>query len=138
MSKKISVLLESILVLSFVLTACSPANTTVAPTPAMTQPSEATSIPAGEPTATAVLAITDTILPTEQPAATGLNDTEKAQAAQVLHTACVVCHSLDKVTHEHGDLAQWQSTVSSMQQKGAAVSDADADLLSRYLAEQYP
>jgi len=54
-------------------------------------------------------------------------------------TLCNICHSVDYITMQpKGSKAQWSSTVAKMRKVfGAPMSDADADVIIKYLSEQY-
>ena len=54
-------------------------------------------------------------------------------------TLCNICHSVDYITMQpKGSKTQWISTVAKMRKVfGAPISDADADVISKYLIEQY-
>jgi cytochrome c5 len=54
-------------------------------------------------------------------------------------TLCNICHSVDYITMQpKGSKTQWSSTVAKMRKVfGAPMSDADADVIIKYLSEQY-
>lgn len=54
-------------------------------------------------------------------------------------TLCNICHSVDYITMQpKGSKAQWAATVTKMRKVfGAPISDADADVIIKYLSEHY-
>ncbi len=67
-------------------------------------------------------------------AAGGNND---AAAKKILEDVCTACHDLDLVAGQKLAKDEWQSIVSSMVAKGAALADKDAPVLVEYLAKTY-
>ena len=58
---------------------------------------------------------------------------------EVTETQCRMCHSLDYVTTQpRGSQAQWQGVVTKMRTVyGAPISDAEATVITHYLAASY-
>jgi mono/diheme cytochrome c family protein len=54
-------------------------------------------------------------------------------------TLCNICHSVDYITMQpKSSKPQWTSAVAKMRKVfGAPMSDADADVIIKYLSEQY-
>ena len=50
-----------------------------------------------------------------------------------MNTACVSCHTLDRVNNKKGDKAAWTATVTSMVEKGAALTGEQVELVADYL-----
>ncbi len=52
---------------------------------------------------------------------------------------CGICHSLDYITTQpRGSRAQWTATVTKMRKvMGAPISDADAEIIIKYLSANY-
>ena len=55
----------------------------------------------------------------------------------LLESRCTVCHSLDRVQSKSATADQWQSTVNKMIQNGAKLSEEEAVVLVKYLAENF-
>jgi cytochrome c5 len=72
--------------------------------------------------------------PAGQQAQAGGND---AAAKKILEDSCTTCHDLDLVAGQKLSKDEWQSVVSSMVAKGAALSDKDSPVLVEYLAKTY-
>ncbi len=66
--------------------------------------------------------------------AAGSPDVDAARAKSVASLACGTCHGLEMLTQQRLTLAQWQGNIKKMRGWGAALTDADADLLARWLA----
>jgi cytochrome c5 len=62
---------------------------------------------------------------------------DDAAAKKILEDSCTACHDLDLVSGQHLSKDEWQSVVSSMVAKGAALSDKDTPVLVDYLARTY-
>jgi cytochrome c5 len=58
-------------------------------------------------------------------------------AASLLETRCSVCHSTVIPKNARKSKSEWESTVTRMIQKGAALSLAEKKALVRYLAKHY-
>jgi cytochrome c5 len=54
-------------------------------------------------------------------------------------TLCTICHSVDYITMQpKGSKTQWSETVAKMRKVfGAPMSDADAEVITRYLSDYY-
>lgn len=50
---------------------------------------------------------------------------------------CGKCHGLDRAKSKKKTKEEWTSTVLRMKKHGAAISDSEAELISRYLSETY-
>lgn len=99
----------------WLISACAGATT---PTPA---PTSATDVPATQAPAGAT--------PTAAQAG--------PDAAALLEARCTTCHSLRQVQTAKKTAAQWETTVRDMRNRGARLTDAEAQVLVRYLAETY-
>lgn len=64
-------------------------------------------------------------------------DEAVADGATLLETRCVQCHNLERTTSQTKTREQWSATVMDMVDKGAELSDAEAEVLIDYLAETY-
>ena len=76
--------------------------------------------------------------PATPPAATATSDglpdgPGKAEVA----AACSNCHSLGEITSQHRTAAQWSTTVTTMINNGASVSNSDFDKIVGYLAAHF-
>jgi cytochrome c5 len=60
-----------------------------------------------------------------------------AAAKKILEDSCTTCHDLDLVAGQKLSKDEWQSIVSSMVAKGAALGDKDMPVLVEYLAKTY-
>jgi len=56
-----------------------------------------------------------------------------AQAKTILERSCVQCHSLDTVSAHHDTKEGWNKIIADMVSKGAQISDADSDILVKFL-----
>jgi mono/diheme cytochrome c family protein len=65
----------------------------------------------------------------EGPAAVG--------GVELLEGRCARCHGLDLVRAASKTQAEWEATVERMRDKGAELTDAEAQTLVDYLAETY-
>ena len=63
----------------------------------------------------------------------------RGDGREKVETLCNICHSVDYITMQpQGTKAQWTATVFKMRKLfGAPVSDANADVIIKYLAEHY-
>jgi cytochrome c553 len=59
-------------------------------------------------------------------------------ARRYLEGICASCHSTDLITTVRAAKPEWLEIVTSMNARGAGLSDADIDLLADYLAREYP
>ena len=59
--------------------------------------------------------------------------------SDVTHTQCQLCHSTDYIVMQPpGDAKQWEGVVSKMSKVfGAPLSEADAKIITEYLARSY-
>lgn len=57
--------------------------------------------------------------------------------AELLQNRCTECHSLDMVMAASKTQGEWEATVTSMRDKGAELTDEEAQILIEYLAETY-
>ena len=95
-----------------------------------------TTAPAIEaPTATEVPP-TETPVPTEAPATEEAPPTPDGKT--LLQERCTRCHDLGRVERARKTEEEWKATVERMVGKGAQLSQADQELVIRYLAETYP
>ena len=60
-----------------------------------------------------------------------------AAAKKILDDTCTACHDLDLVSDQHLTKEEWQSIVTSMVAKGAALGEKDTPVLVEYLAKTY-
>jgi|RhiMethySRZTD1v2_1073278.scaffolds.fasta_scaffold381072_2 cytochrome c5 len=58
-------------------------------------------------------------------------------ARKVILKSCTVCHGLDPYATRALDKEGWRKEVESMKQKGAEISDSDADILIEYLVNNF-
>ncbi len=65
------------------------------------------------------------------------SETTAIDGKTLLETRCTVCHSLDRVQSKSGSADDWKSTVDKMIQNGAKISEEEAIVLVKYLAENY-
>jgi mono/diheme cytochrome c family protein len=125
-------------VLAFVA-GCSPAPQPVVPASLPTEMPTVlpTDLPTAPPTteqvATDVIVPTD-VPPTALPAPAQLTTDQQTAAQGILDSVCSVCHSPDKVKGVQADQAGWARIITGMQSRGAAIQDADIQLLAQYLA----
>jgi Asp-tRNA(Asn)/Glu-tRNA(Gln) amidotransferase A subunit family amidase len=63
--------------------------------------------------------------------------TAELSGAELLQTRCTECHTLDRVETSHKTEAEWETTVQRMREHGAQLTDAEAQTLVKYLAQQY-
>src|SRR5262245_22916104 len=56
-----------------------------------------------------------------------------AEATNLVTRACGSCHSLDRVKNKTGDKDAWNSTVTRMMDKGAALTDQQVPLVVDFL-----
>jgi cytochrome c5 len=56
---------------------------------------------------------------------------------ELLEDRCATCHALDIVKGATKTQAEWESTVERMIEKGAELTDAEAQVLVDYLASTY-
>ena len=56
---------------------------------------------------------------------------------QILDRACMNCHNLNRVEAKKLDEADWRTIVIRMQDRGAAVSDIEVDMLVEYLVKTF-
>jgi len=56
---------------------------------------------------------------------------------QILERSCTNCHNLNRVEAKKLDETDWRAIVARMQDRGAAVSDDDADTLVEYLVKTF-
>lgn len=65
------------------------------------------------------------------------DDLPEGPGKKVLLRACTTCHDLDEVVKFKGyyTLKQWRDIVVTMKEYGAALDDAEVDVLAQYLAE---
>ena len=56
---------------------------------------------------------------------------------QLLDARCGSCHAVTRATQSRKTLAEWESTVQRMRKSGANLTDAEAQVLSQYLANKY-
>jgi glyoxylase-like metal-dependent hydrolase (beta-lactamase superfamily II) len=56
---------------------------------------------------------------------------------QILEKSCTVCHNLNRVEAKKLDETEWRTIVARMQDRGAAVTDSDADTLVEYLVKTF-
>jgi hypothetical protein len=56
---------------------------------------------------------------------------------ELLETRCTRCHNLERVTSSNKTAEQWEATVDRMIIRGAELTDAERDVLVRYLAKEY-
>lgn len=66
-----------------------------------------------------------------------MNATLAPRAEVLLIAHCSVCHSPDLISQQRLSRDRWKSTVEKMKHWGAAISNEEADLLTRYLAVRY-
>ncbi len=142
------------LTLMVLVAGCSPAASVTTQAPAVTAaPALPTEPPPTQaaPSEAPVEPVTETpVLPTEAPAATEVLPTEAPVVTEVLPTEapvldgaallesrCTACHNLNKVKQAKKSLAQWESTVNRMIQKGARLTDAEKAILLQYLAQTF-
>ena len=66
-------------------------------------------------------------------------DLAPGEGRDKVSTLCNICHSTDYIAMQaKSSRAQWVSAVNKMRKVfGAPISDADADVIIRYLAEHY-
>lgn len=64
-------------------------------------------------------------------------DSQVLSGADLMGSRCTVCHSLSRVTSAAKTFDEWQSTVSRMITKGAALSAEEEGVLVQYLADTY-
>jgi cytochrome c5 len=70
----------------------------------------------------------ETLAPSPAPSVSG---------PELLQDRCTQCHSLDRVTAASKTQAEWEATVARMRDKGAELTDEEAQILTEYLAETY-
>jgi len=58
-------------------------------------------------------------------------------ARKVILKSCTVCHGLDPYATKALDKEGWQKEIASMKEKGAVISDSDADVLLDYLVSSF-
>ena len=56
-----------------------------------------------------------------------------AVAASLVNTVCASCHSLDRVKNKMADKDGWTTTVTRMQEKGAALTDEQVPVVVEFL-----
>lgn len=56
---------------------------------------------------------------------------------QLLEQRCGSCHAVTRATQSRMTLAEWESTVERMVRSGASLTDAEAQVLTQYLAKRY-
>jgi len=65
------------------------------------------------------------------------SETTAINGKTLLETRCTACHSLDQVVNQTGTADEWKSVVDSMIQRGAKLSNDEATVLVKYLAENF-
>ncbi len=55
----------------------------------------------------------------------------------IVAAKCAGCHALSQVTNAHKNAADWATTVDTMMDRGAQVSDAEYPVLNAYLAKNF-
>lgn len=87
-----------------------------------------------------VLARTDAMVDAVHDAQTvGAAAIDEQAGEALLQAKCIDCHELDEVEQHGGDdIAGWRSVIAAMVEEGTELTDAEADLLTRYLAVKYP
>jgi len=65
------------------------------------------------------------------------SETTAIDGKTLLETRCTACHSLDRVQSKSATADGWKSTVDKMIQNGAKISEEEAIVLVKYLAENY-
>src|SRR5689334_14659877 len=73
--------------------------------------------------------------PAQNSSATPLPD---GDGKDVVHTACVGCHALDRVVNSGYDRAQWTTVLHMMVNVGAKVPPERFDAVADYLAKNFP
>jgi mono/diheme cytochrome c family protein len=71
----------------------------------------------------------------EEEGEAGLDPEILNQGRALLNGRCIDCHSTETATNKTKTLAEWESTIDRMIQKGAQVSPEERDILAVYLAE---
>jgi hypothetical protein len=65
-------------------------------------------------------------------------DETKTNARTLFEKKCSVCHNLEKATLKNKTPAEWEKTVKRMiESRGAKITDAEAKIITEYLAENY-
>jgi mono/diheme cytochrome c family protein len=72
--------------------------------------------------------------PQPQPAEHPLPD---GPGKEIVSRACVKCHSLDVVTNKRASQDEWAKTVDDMLNRGAELSDDEADKVVDYLSKNF-
>ena len=148
MERRFAVL--AIVVASLFLVQCggSPPATEVPPTtaPVIEAPTATEVLPTETPVptvapATEVPTVTE-VPPTETPVPTAPPAIEEApstpEGRTLLEERCAECHSLGRVERAKKTEEKWKATVERMVEKGAWLSQAEQEVLIRYLTETYP
>lgn len=60
------------------------------------------------------------------------------ETRELVEVVCASCHDLTVVTERTGTKDEWKAVVQSMVARGADLSEKEADLVTDYLARQYP
>jgi cytochrome c5 len=109
--------------------------------PPATEVPAATEAPATEAPATEAPTATK-VPPTEAPAATEAPATEEVpttlEGKALLEERCTRCHDLGRVERAKKTEEEWKATVERMVGKGAMLSQAEQELVIKYLTETYP
>ena len=127
--------LFGILILALLLSGCVPSAPQAEPVvPAAPLPTSPPVPTEAEPTAAAPLEVpTDTAAPASEPTTSVALD-----GKTLLEKRCTACHILDAVyTAGYTKPGQWQGTVVDMVSRGAILSDAEIEVLTQYLMENY-
>lgn len=61
----------------------------------------------------------------------------EGEGKSTVQTACTKCHSLDQVTSTRKTRLAWEQTIDDMSGRGADISDADREIISRYLTAYF-
>jgi len=72
---------------------------------------------------------------TEPPATETPSTPEASPAQQLVETKCSMCHDLSRVEGANYDQAQWEATVTRMEQNGLVVTEQERQQIIDYLVE---
>ncbi len=63
---------------------------------------------------------------------------QQPKGQPLFEAVCGRCHSLEIPLGRHKTLEEWRRTVQAMRHRGARLTDDEADMIARYLAEIRP
>jgi len=65
--------------------------------------------------------------------------TSQQESKKIFEEKCIQCHSLEKSLSENKSLAEWKRTTETMTRYSeGAITEQEADIIAKYLAEQNP